>query len=38
MATDRYSEAKNILEQGRGLFPNSKILRELLSKVYGKIK
>ena len=38
MATDRYQEAKNILEQGRGLFPNSKILRELLSKVYGKIK
>ena len=38
MATDRYAEAKNILEQGRGLFPNSKILRELLSKVYGKIK
>ena len=38
MATDRYAEAKNILEQGRGLFPNSKILRELLSKVYGKVK
>lgn len=38
MATDRYAEAKNVLEQGRGLFPNSKILRELLSKVYGKIK
>lgn len=38
MATDRYAEAKNILEQGRGLFPNSKILRELLSKVYGKLK
>ena len=38
MATDRYAAAKNILEQGRGLFPNSKILRELLSKVYGKVK
>lgn len=38
MATDRYVEAKNILEQGRGLFPNSKILRELLSKIYGKVK
>lgn len=38
MATDRYAEARNILEQGRGVFPNSKILRELLSKVYGKVK
>lgn len=38
MATDRYVEAKTILEQGRATFPNSKVLRELLSKVYGKVK
>ena len=28
----------NILEKGRSLYPNSKIIRELLVKVYAKIK
>ncbi|AVQ31559.1 MULTISPECIES: tetratricopeptide repeat protein [Fusobacterium] len=38
MATENYTEARNILEKGRSLYPNSKIIRELLVKVYAKIK
>lgn len=38
MATENYREARNILEKGRSLYPNSKIIRELLVKVYAKIK
>jgi tetratricopeptide (TPR) repeat protein len=38
MATENYTEARNILEKGRSLHPNSKIIRELLVKVYAKIK
>lgn len=38
MATEKYTEARNILERGRSLYPGSKIIRELLVKVYAKIK
>ncbi|MDU1911207.1 tetratricopeptide repeat protein [Fusobacterium sp.] len=38
MATERYTEARNILEKGRSLYPSSKTIRELLVKVYAKIK
>ena len=38
MATEKYTEARNILEKGRSLYPGSKIIRELLVKVYAKIK
>ena len=38
MATENYTEARNILEKGRSLYPGSKIIRELLVKVYAKIK
>lgn len=38
MVTENYTEARNILEKGRSLYPNSKIIRELLVKVYAKIK
>lgn len=38
MATERYTDARNILEKGRSLYPGSKIIRELLVKVYAKIK
>ena len=38
MATENYTEARNILEKGRSLYTNSKIIRELLVKVYAKIK
>ena len=38
MATERYTDARNILERGRNLYPGSKTIRELLVKVYAKIK
>ena len=38
MATENYTDARNILEKGRSLYPGSKIIRELLVKVYAKIK
>ncbi len=38
MATERYTDARNILEKGRSLYPGSKTIRELLVKVYAKIK
>ena len=38
MATEKYTDARNILEKGRSLYPGSKIIRELLVKVYAKIK
>lgn len=37
MAQERYQDAKNILERGRGLYPGSKIIRDLLIKVYAKL-
>lgn len=37
MAQERYQEAKNILEKGRGIYPGSKIIRDLLIKVYAKL-
>ena len=36
MAQERYQEAKNILEKGRGFFPGSQVIRDLLIKVYAK--
>ncbi|HJH06936.1 MAG TPA: tetratricopeptide repeat protein, partial [Fusobacterium ulcerans] len=38
MVTERYTDARNILERGRNLYPGSKTIRELLVKVYAKIK
>ena len=38
IVTERYTDARNILERGRNLYPGSKTIRELLVKVYAKIK
>lgn len=38
MISERYVEAKNILEMGRNKFPNSVLIREMLMKAYGKLK
>lgn len=38
MASGRYIEAKNILEVGRSKFPNSVLIKEMLTKAYGKLK
>lgn len=38
MKTNRYLEAKNILESGRIKFPNSTLIKEMLLKTYTKLK
>lgn len=37
MVQGRYQDARNILERGRNIYPNSKVIRELLIKVYAKL-
>ncbi|WP_291259174.1 tetratricopeptide repeat protein, partial [Fusobacterium sp.] len=38
MITKNYREAKNILEVGRNRYPNSKVIRDMLIRLYAELK
>ncbi|WP_300390347.1 tetratricopeptide repeat protein [Fusobacterium sp.] len=38
MITKNYGEAKNILEVGRNRYPNSKVIRDMLIRLYAELK
>lgn len=38
MITKNYREAKNILEIGRNRYPNSKVIRDMLIRLYAELK
>ncbi|WP_410208333.1 tetratricopeptide repeat protein [Fusobacterium sp.] len=38
MASGRFVEAKNVLEKGRSKFPESGLIKEMLMRVYAKLK
>lgn len=37
-AAGRYREAKNIMEEGRRKYPDSQLIKELLNRIYTKLK